>query len=168
MIAWRVHSCIKDTSKRTLLQFVESNIQILPTAWVVRHSHGSSLAQNSSRYNPSPVWEASFVDIKCPVEVLSPLLFQNLIYITLIHVFILGSFHCIRFPTSSVKALNLNSLSPYFFPCAYLSSHFPYCYLHPSITIYSIYFSSWYLYVPAAPLLYAYPLWFYRLELGYH
>ena len=62
------------------------------------HSYRMPLANNSITCNPKLGLEALFGDKRWPVGALSPPLSESFVLITFIYVYILGSFHCIRFP----------------------------------------------------------------------
>ena len=73
-------------------------------------SYEIPFANNSIIYKSISVLEASFDDSKCPIGALTHTLFDNIIQITFIYVYILESFYSIVFPQYSQMTLNLSCL----------------------------------------------------------
>lgn len=117
------------------------------------------------------VW---FSGKKCPIRALSspPRIIWRFHLDFLKHVYILGSFYCVRFPYYLLMTLNFNCVSPYPPPIS-LSSSSPLVsvpvtttpiYLSLSILFFFLSENSLSL---SSPLLYTYPLWLW-LQLNYH
>lgn len=71
------------------------------------------MANNSIRYNPFPVLEASVGDKKCPDGALSLPVIWRFIQITIMYEYNLGSFYYISFPYRSSRGPTL-AISPCF------------------------------------------------------
>lgn len=89
--------------------------------------------------------EVSFGDYKCPVEALSSLVLGNLIWIEIIHAYILGSLYCIssygplKWPVVlAAQSCILSHIALYPFPLCLIP---PFLSAFVSIAIYSIFHS---------------------------